>query len=74
MQPHSNPRVDWSLWWGSRQRDVRHPEKMFSRVDRDGHAVCQLCQASVAAWQRLSIISHTWSSWTPGSPTPSGRR
>jgi hypothetical protein len=25
---------------------------MFSRVDRDGHAVCQLCQASVAAWQR----------------------
>jgi DNA-binding CsgD family transcriptional regulator len=52
MRPHSNPQVDWSLWWGSRQRDVRHPEKMFSSVGRDGRAVCQLCQASVAAWQR----------------------
>jgi len=44
--------VDWSLWSRTRRGDVRHPEKMFSTVDRDGRARCLLCESSVAAWQR----------------------
>jgi hypothetical protein len=52
MQPHSNHPVAWGLWWRNRRDDVRHPEKMFSTVGRDGRAVCQLCEAAVVAWQR----------------------
>jgi hypothetical protein len=53
MRHDRNPGpVDWSLWLRTRERDVRQPAKMFSRIGQTGGVVCLLCDERLAATAR----------------------